>query len=183
MLIFVARPIAIFLCDVGFKRSLKEKLMISWVGLRGAAPIVLATFPLTANVEHAVDIFNIVFFVVIISVLVQGTTIPYVAKLLKVDAPLEQNHDSVIEYGDKDPNNKMIEFTVSDNAAAAGKQLYELNLPQGTLVSLIYKKGEYVIPTGSTVVEPCDVLFVLMDKTKENAVREILCSENKEQNA
>lgn len=183
VLIFVARPIAIFLCDVGFKRSLKEKLMISWVGLRGAAPIVLATFPLTANVEHAVDIFNIVFFVVIISVLVQGTTIPYVAKLLKVDAPLEQNHDSVIEYGDKDPNNKMIEFTVSDNAAAAGKQLYELNLPQGTLVSLIYKKGEYVIPTGSTVVEPCDVLFVLMDKTKENAVREILCSENKEQNA
>ena len=183
ILIFVARPIAVFLCDVGFKRTIREKLMISWVGLRGAAPIVLATFPLTANVPHATEIFNIVFFVVIISVLLQGTTIPYAAKVLKVDAPLELNHDSVIEYGDKDPNNKMIEFTVANNAAAAGKQLYELNLPQGALVSLIYKKGEYIIPTGSTVVEACDVLFVLMDKTKEDTVREILCSEQKDETA
>lgn len=152
--------------------------MISWVGLRGAAPIVLATFPLTENVPHAMEIFNIVFFVVIISVLLQGTTIPYFAKLLKVDAPLEVNHDSVLEYGGKDSNNKMIEFTVADNAEAAGKQLYELNLPQGALVSLIYKKGEYIIPTGSTTIEPCDVLFVLMDKAKEHKVREIICKES-----
>lgn len=179
VLIFIARPVAIFLCDIGFKRTLREKLMISWVGLRGAAPIVLATFPLTANIEHAVDIFNIVFFVVIISVLLQGTTIPYIAKLLKVDAPVEIDHGPVIEYGDKDPNNKMIEFTVAENSSAAGKQLYELKLPQGSLVSLIYKKGEYIVPTGSTIVEPCDVLFVLMDKTKEKIVKNILCKENK----
>lgn len=178
VLIFIARPIAVFLCDIGFKRTLKEKLMISWVGLRGAAPIVLATFPLSANIEHAFEIFNIVFFVVIISVLLQGTTIPYAAKLLKVDAPLEKNHDSILEYGDKDSRNKMIEFTVSDNALAAGKQLYELNLPKGALISLIYKRGEYVIPTGNTVVEPCDVLFVLMDRTKEKTVRKILCTES-----
>lgn len=178
ILTFVARPIAVFLTTFPFKRSLKEKLMISWVGLRGAAPIVLATFPLTENVPHAMEIFNIVFFVVIISVLLQGTTIPYFAKLLKVDAPLEVNHDSVLEYGGKDSNNKMIEFTVADNAEAAGKQLYELNLPQGALVSLIYKKGEYIIPTGSTTIEPCDVLFVLMDKAKEHKVREIICKES-----
>ena len=181
ILTFVARPIAVFLTTFPFKRSLKEKLMISWVGLRGEAPIVLATFPLTENVPHAMEIFNIVFFVVIISVLLQGTTIPYFAKLLKVDAPLEVNHDSVLEYGGKDSNNKMIEFTVADNAEAAGKQLFELNLPQGALVSLIYKNGEYIIPTGSTTIEPCDVLFVLMDKTKETQVRKIICTEKNEE--
>ena len=183
ILTFVARPIAVFLTTFPFKRSLKEKLMISWVGLRGAAPIVLATFPLIENVPHAMEIFNIVFFVVIISVLLQGTTIPYFAKLLKVDAPLEVNHDSVLEYGGKDSNNKMIEFTVADNAEAAGKQLFELNLPQGALVSLIYKNGEYIIPTGSTTIEPCDVLFVLMDKTKETQVRKIICTEKNEEEA
>ena len=177
ILTFIARPMAVFLTTFPFKRTLNEKLMISWVGLRGAAPIVLATFPLTADIAHATEIFNIVFFVVIISVLLQGTTIPYVAKILKVDAPLEVNHDSVIEYGDKDTKNKMLEFTVSDNAEAAGRQLYELNLPCGSLVSLIYKNGDYIIPTGSTVIEPCDVLFVLMDRNKEEEVRQILCTE------
>lgn len=176
ILTFIARPIAVFLTTFPFKRSFKEKLMISWVGLRGAAPIVLATFPLTANVPHAMEIFNIVFFVVLISVLLQGTTIPYFAKLLEVDAPIEVSHESVIEYGDKDPNNQILEFTVPSNSQAAGKQIYELNLPQGALVSLIYKNGEYIVPTGSTEISECDVLFVLMDKTREAEVRSILCS-------
>ncbi len=177
ILTFVARPLAVFITTIPFKRSFKEKLMISWVGLRGAAPIVLATFPLTENIPHAREIFNIVFFVVIISVLLQGTTIPYIAKILGVDAPLEISHDSVIEYGAKDTNNQMIEFTVPTCSKAAGKQIYELNLPQGALVSLVYKNGEYIVPTGSTEISECDVLFVLMDKTKEAEVRAILCSE------
>ncbi len=177
ILTFVARPLAVFITTIPFKRSFKEKLMISWVGLRGAAPIVLATFPLTENIPHAREIFNIVFFVVIISVLLQGTTIPYIAKILGVDAPLEISHDSVIEYGAKDTNNQMIEFTVPTRSKAAGKQIYELNLPQGALVSLVYKNGEYIVPTGSTEISECDVLFVLMDKTKEAEVRAILCSE------
>ena len=177
ILTFVARPIAVFLTTLPFKRGFKEKLMISWVGLRGAAPIVLATFPLTADIPHAMEIFNIVFFVVIISVLLQGTTIPYIAKLLNVDAPLEVNHESVIDYDAKDTNNQMLEFIVPENSKAAGMQIYELNLPKGALVSLIYKKGEYIVPTGSTEISACDVLFVLMDKTKEDEVRSILCTE------
>lgn len=174
---FIARPVAVFLTTIPFRRSFREKLMISWVGLRGAAPIVLATFPLAEQIPHAMEIFNIVFFVVLISVILQGTTIPYIAKLLKVDAPLEVNHDSVLEYNDKDPNNKMIEFTIPKNSQAIGKQIFELNLPKDTLVSLIYKNGEYIIPTGSTEISPCDVLFVLMNKTKEQEVFDILCSE------
>lgn len=175
VLTFIARPIAVFLTTIPFKRPINEKLMISWVGLRGAAPIVLATFPLTVGIEHSTEIFNIVFFVVIISVLLQGTTIPLLAQKLGVDAPLEVEHKSILEYDGAHTNNKMIEFTVPDNSNIAGKQVFELNLPQGSLVSLIYKKGDYIIPTGSTTVEACDVLFVLLDIKNESVIREIIC--------
>ncbi len=181
VLTFIARPIAVFLTTVPFKRSFNEKLMISWVGLRGAAPIVLATFPLATDIPNAVEIFNIVFFVVLISVLLQGTTIPWLAKKLHVDAPLEDtSYNSILEFDGQNTNKKMIEFTVPDNSKAVGKQIYELNLPKGALVSLVYKKnapkgGDYVIPTGSTCIEACDVLFVLLDGQKEHEVREIIC--------
>ena len=176
ILTFIARPIAVFLTTIPFKRSINEKLMISWVGLRGAAPIVLATFPLTADVPHAMEIFNIVFFVVIISVLLQGTTIPYLAKKLKLDAPLEVNYKAVLDYNGTNTNNKMIEFTVPENSQIVGKQIFELNFPKGSLVSLIYKNGDYIIPTGSTTVDACDVLFVLMDYNNEKIVKEIICT-------
>ena len=177
VLIFVARPAAVFICSLFFKRSLNEKLMISWVGLRGAAPIVLATFPLTAAIPHSMEIFNIVFFVVIISVLLQGTTIPYAAKLLKVASRFSKNHSSILEFNAANTNNKMIEFTVPENSYAVGKQLYEINLPAKSVVGLIYKNGEYIIPTGTTLVEACDVLFVLLDVEAEADVRRKLCTE------
>ena len=176
VLTFVARPIAVFLTTIPFKRSINEKLMISWVGLRGAAPIVLATFPLTANIPHAMEIFNIVFFVVIISVLLQGTTIPYIAKKLKVDAPLDVEHKSILEYDGAHTSNKMIEFTVPENSQISGKQIFELNLPKGSLVSLIYKNGDYIIPTGSTTIDSCDVLFMLLDVKNEQQIKEIICT-------
>ena len=180
VLTFVARPIAVFLTTIPFKRSVNEKLMISWVGLRGAAPIVLATFPLTANIPHAMEIFNIVFFVVIISVLLQGTTIPYIAKKLKVDAPLDVEHKSILEYDGAHTSNKMIEFTVPENSQISGKQIFELNLPKGSLVSLIYKNGDYIIPTGSTTIDSCDVLFMLLDVKNEQQVNEIICTPKSE---
>ncbi|MBE7708989.1 MAG: potassium/proton antiporter [Cyanobacteria bacterium SIG32] len=176
ILTFIARPVAVFLTTIPFKRTTNEKLMISWVGLRGAAPIVLATFPLTAEIPHAMEIFNIVFFVVIISVLLQGTTIPYLAKKLKVDAPLEVDHTDIFDYNGSNTNNKMIEFTVPENSQIVGKQIFELNFPKGSLVNLIYKNGDYVIPTGSTTVEARDVLFVLLDYRNESMIREIICT-------
>lgn len=176
ILTFIARPLAVFLTTFPFKRTFNEKLMISWVGLRGAAPIVLATFPLTAQTPQAIEIFNVVFFVVIISVLLQGTTISLLAKKLKVDAPLEINHKSVFDYDGTDTRNKMIEFKVPDNSQIVGKQIFELNFPKGSLVNLIYKNGDYIIPTGSTAVEACDVLFVLLDYKNEQIVRDIICT-------
>lgn len=176
VLIFIARPVAVFLTTIPFKRGLNEKLMISWVGLRGAAPIVLATFPMTNNIPHADEIFMIIFWCVIISVIVQGTTIPLFAKLLKVDAPLEVDHSAVIDYEAKDTNNKMFEFKVPVDSAAAGKKLMELGLPENSLINLIYKNGEYIIPKGNTIIEAEDVLFMLVDIGNEEAVKDIFAA-------
>lgn len=177
ILIFVARPISVFVSLAPFKTSLKEKLLISWVGLRGAAPIVLATFPLSNNIAHSHDIFNVVFFVVLVSVIIQGTTIPATAKLLKIDAPMDQKYSSLLEYETAYTNNKMIEFTVPENSIAIGKRLFELELPAKCLVAMIFRDNDYMIPSGTTEIQKSDVLFVLMDKEFEPIVRQKICSQ------
>ncbi len=176
ILIFVARPVAVYISLLPFKVPFKEQLLISWVGLRGAAPIVLATFPLTSGLTHSHEIFNVVFFVVIISVVLQGTTIPLVSKLLKVDAPMNKKHNSILEYEPANTNNKMTEFIVPDTSIAVGKSLIEIGLPKKCLIAMIFRDDEYIIPTGTTVIEQKDVLFVLMDKDSEEIVREKICT-------
>ncbi len=175
ILIFIARPIAVFLICLPFKRNVKETLMVSWVGLRGAAPIVLATFPLAAKIPNAYEIFNIVFFVVLISVLLQGTTIPFIAKLLKVDAPIEVDHSSVLEYEAKNTNNKIFEFQIPKYSAVIDKQLFEINLPENALVSLVYQDGKYIVPGGNTQLKENDTLFILADVNNEDKIKDIIC--------
>lgn len=173
ILVFLARPIAVFLISFLFKRPLNEKLLISWVGLRGAAPIVLATFPLAAGLVYSSEIFNIVFFVVLISVLLQGTTIPLVAKLLKVYVPLLP-YKAVYDYDEHTMNNKIFEVSVKEGSDIAGKKVFELNLPDNTLVSLIYNKGQYIVPKGDTEIEENDVLFIISDADNEQDIISML---------
>jgi len=176
ILIFIARPVSVFIGLAPFKVNFKEKLFISWVGLRGAAPIVLATFPLGSGIEYSHELFNVVFFVVIVSVLIQGTTIPAAAKLLNVDAPLDRRHSSLLEFEPALTNNKMSEFIVPVNSIAIGKTLVEIDLPKKCLVAMVFRDDEYIIPEGTTVVQPLDVLFVLMDKDSEPEIKEKICT-------
>lgn len=175
ILIFLARPLSVFVALVPFKVDIKEQLFISWVGLRGAAPIVLATFPLSSGVEHSHELFNVVFFVVIVSVLIQGTTIPAVAKLFKVAAPIDKKHSSLLEFEPAHTNNKMTEYIVPENSVAVGKTLIQLDLPKKCLVAMIFRDDEYIIPEGTTIIQPSDVLFVLMDKTFEHEIKKKIC--------
>ena len=174
-LMFIARPVSIFLSFFFERIEWREKLLISWVGLRGAVPIVLATFPLLAGVADAAAIFNIVFFIVLTSALLQGWSIPVVARLLKLDAPMRRKMQYPIEY-EPVPGSKtqLLEFIIPYNAAIVGKQIVELGLPRDSLIVLVNRDENFFVPSGGTTLEGGDVVLVLMTEDSIKEVREIL---------
>jgi cell volume regulation protein A len=163
-LIFVARPISVFLSLLLFRMNLRKIGLVGWVGLRGAVPIVLATFPLLAGVQNAELIFNLVFFIVMTSVLVQGSTIPLVAHWLRVDAPMRKRRRSPLEF---DPvegvQGDLTEIELPMDSPVAGKRLVELGLPAGALLVLVGRGDRFFVPSGGTTLEAGDTLFFLSD--------------------
>lgn len=162
-MIIIARPASVFLCLLPFKNfDLKGKLYISWVGLRGAVPIIFATYPLIAGVEHAGLIFNIVFFITILSLLIQGTTVTYAAKLLdQIDEPAKKD-----EFGielPEDIKSAMSEIDVTREVLSHGTRLMQLTLPDHTLAVMVKRKGRYFIPKGNTELKENDKLLMISD--------------------
>jgi len=175
VLMLVARPISVLLCLLPFKLGIGKKIMVSWVGLRGAVPIVLATFPLLAGISQAETIFNIVFFVTITSVLIQGTSIPFVAKLLRVDSPVSNRRHYPIEFEKTEGiDAELTDVLVPYDSGAAGKPIMELAVPEKCLIMLISRGDKFVIPAGPTVIEPGDVLPVLANETDLAELQRIL---------
>lgn len=170
VLMFVARPIAVFVCLAFSRFTWREKLLVSWVGLRGSVPIILATFPLLAGVPKAETIFNHVFFIVVVSVLLQGTSITLVARWLGLQAPPSRPRMSFSEH----VANAIVEIQVGVNSPAAGRQIVELSLPPAALIVSIAREGETFVPNGSTVLEPEDLLLVVSDPATCNDVRQQL---------
>ena len=174
-LMAVARPIAVFLSTAPFNIPLNSRLFISWVGLRGSAPIMLATFPLLAGVSEAHFIFNIVFFIVVLSVLLQGTTIPFFSKLLKVDAPHEEKSRLPLEFDPDIQSDKSLQdFTLGFDSYYVGKTVSELGLPDDSLIALIVRNEEFVVPGGKVILEAGDVLLVMVNEDNLARVKEIL---------
>lgn len=161
VLMFMARPISVFLCLLPFRKmSLAERAMISWVGLRGSVPIILATMPLTSGIGKANIIFNIVFFVVLTSVLVQGSTIPFVARRLGLEVPLESPSEVPGTEQEKDRLESFVELDVFPGSAAVGKQIADLNIPEDTWIAILRRDGHIMRPVGSTILQPEDHLSV-----------------------
>jgi cell volume regulation protein A len=161
-LMLVVRPLACFICLAPFKLKSRVKLLISWVGLRGAVPIVFATYPLMAGIEKAGVIFNIVFFISLTSVLIQGTSIPKVAKWLHVSLPTKVKSVTVADILlSESIGSEMAEITISPDTYAAGMKIVDLRFPQNVRIALLKRGDNYIIPDGSTIIEPGDVLFVL----------------------
>jgi cell volume regulation protein A len=173
VLIFVARPFSVFISLIGSKLKTSQKLLVSWVGLRGAVPIILATFPMMENLPNAEFIFNIVFFVVLISVLVQGWTIPFAAKLLNVDAPLMVERSPIEFEPESDSDTRLIEFIIPEKADVAGKTIVELGFPRDFLISLIYRNEHYIVPSGGTKLKAGDTILALVNRKNSFLVREI----------
>jgi cell volume regulation protein A len=164
-LIVVARPISVFLALSFTKLDIWQKSMVSWVGLRGSVPIILATFPLVAGVPNAALIFNLVFFIVLTSVLLQGTSIPIVARILKVDAPAPVKVDYPIEMTNTGAiTSDLVEVEVPAYSAVDGKAIIDAGLPPGALVVLLSRNKEFIVPSGSTVIQAGDKLLLFADE-------------------
>lgn len=169
-IILIARPIAVFMSLSLSKLQIKDKIFISWVGLRGAVPIVFATYPLIAGLEKANLIFNIVFFISVLSVILQGTSLSLVAKLLDRAVPESMRHKFQldIELAD-DVKSKLGEIEVVENSFAANRPIVELNFPKSGLIVMIKRDGKYLTPNGATVLQAGDFLTVMAnnDETME----------------
>ena len=175
-LILVARPISVFLSLLFFKMKLRRRFYISWVGLRGAVPIVFATYPLLAGIDKANMIFNIVFFISVTSVLIQGTTLSVFAKWLHVALPEEvkpiaENDRYILNL----PKSAMEEVLIPTKSFAVGKRIIDLHFPRSAFIVMIKRNSKFVRPGGSTVIEADDKLVLLLDnKDSLKEVNEIL---------
>lgn len=175
-MIFVARPISVYACLSFFRLKNREKLFISWVGLRGAVPIVFATYPLIAGVDKANMIFNIVFFISVTSVLLQGTTLPLMAKWLHVSVPEKAKRRTPLDIElSENVKTELTEIVIPPDNEVVGKQIVELGFPKTAIIAMIKRDGKYITPNGSTVLEPWDTLLVLAENEESmDAVYESL---------
>jgi cell volume regulation protein A len=169
-LMFIARPLAVLISTIKSKFNIKEKIFVSWVGLRGAAPIVLATFPLyyfsedEIFSEYARELFTIIFFVVLTSVVFQGKTLMFVAKKLNLDSPFKKQTRNPLELEITDSfKSVMKEFNVTADSQLIGKSLAEIKFPNGVMVVLIRRNNTFVLARGESVVELHDGLLLLGD--------------------
>lgn len=175
VLMLVARPLAVLLTLAPFRLPFREVAFVSWVGLRGATPIILATFPVVAGLANAETIFSVVFLVVFLSVLVQGTTIPAAARGLGLAVPVEADEtysfDAVVAG---DEGHGLREIRIREDSAAVGRSIVSLRLPAGVLLVLLYRQGRVVVPQGATILEGGDRVLLAADDELYEEARDVL---------
>ena len=174
VLIFVARPLAAVIAMSGFGFRLRESALVGWAGLRGAVPIVLATFPVIEGIQEGTDFFNIVFFVVLTSTLIQGATFEPLARRLGVTTDEPAISPPLHEVGSiRRLGAEVLEYPVGDSDAIVGLSVNELELPREALVSVLEREGEALLPRGSSDVEAGDRLHILVRATVRDSVESL----------
>jgi potassium/hydrogen antiporter len=175
VLAFVARPVAALIATRIGRFPVRDSLLIGWAGLRGAIPIVLATFPVIAETPRADDMFNIVFFVVLSSTLVQGATFEPLARVLGVTTDEPARPRPLIEVGTiRRLGAEVIEYPVGEDDAVVGRVVNELGLPRDALVNVIVRGEEALLPRGSTRIESGDRLHILARERVRDAVEALI---------
>lgn len=175
LLIFVARPVAVFLCTMFFHFQFKEKLLLIWGGIKGAVPIVLATYPAIYGLDKNNEIFNIVLFAVLISCLLQGTTINFVAKILKLVVPPKPKSPYSLELLTTQRTDiDMFELQIEEISKITQKKIKEIGLPDGVLITSIVRENKIIPPKGDTLIMLNDILFILAPVDKIKSVSTIL---------
>ena len=165
-IIFFSRPLTVFLCLLPFRKMpFKDKTYVSWVGLRGAVPIIFAIFPLVENVPHARLIFNIVFFCTLVSLIVQGTSLPLIARWLNLaDKPrqMKKLRDFDVDFSN-DIKSVTTEIEITAKILSNGNQLMNLSLPDNTVVVMVKREEKYFVPTGKTTLKEKDKILIITD--------------------
>lgn len=181
-LMIVARPIGVFVSLFFSKINVREKLFISWAGLKGAVPIILGTYPLVEGLEHGQLMFNVVFFVVLLSTVIQGTTISKAAELLGVTGTGKkaQPLHSLELMSIGKTNSEMVEVRIFEESPAANKRIQEVNLPPKTLITAVIRGNQLITPEGSTRLFPEDMLYVLVKKDKKEELKEVMMKREEE---
>lgn len=175
LLMFVVRPLTVFLCTRPFKLKLKEMAFISWGGIKGAVPVVLATYPAISGLDADHKIFNIVFFAVLLSCLLQGTTINALAKKLGLVIPTMSRSPFYIQLFALDKTDlEMVEVHISSESKIIDKPVRELKFPGNTLITAIIRGKEIISPNGSTVICNNDLLFILTKKANIDDVNYLM---------
>ena len=166
-LIFVARPASVFLTLAPFRGvKFKEKLFVSWVGLKGAGPILFALYPVVHEVQGAGDIFNVVFIVSLMSLILQGMSLTPVAKWLNLSYPEDPEVES---FGMELPEEMgmLSDHIVTPDDLSAGKTLREMHLPHGIRVMMVKREGKFLVPHGSMELMEGDHLIIVMGESDD----------------
>ncbi len=175
VLTFVARPIAVFIGTIGMHLGFRNKVFAAWAGLRGAVPIVLATYPAAAGLPIGNEVFNLVFFAVILSIIIQGSTLGLVAKWLGLAEPARPKalfNLEMITMAKSDYD--MVIVDLPGSKGAPGPRLRDLRLPEGAIITLITRGDEVVLPKGETQLRGWDQVTVLAHAPDEDQIREKL---------
>ena len=163
VLILVARPLVVYPLLIPLRYNLRETTLIAWVGLKGAVPIVLATFPFLFGYPNGTGVFNVVFFVVLISAITQGWPLPFIARKLGLQEEVGPKPSVTLEITSlRDVDADIVEYTVGTETRASGKKLNQLALPEGVVVAMISRGKDLIPPRGSTRIQAEDHVFVVL---------------------
>lgn len=175
VLVLLARPISVMLSLLFSSLRFRAKLMISWTGLRGAVPIIMAILPFVYGLENAELIFSVVFFTVVVSVLIQGSTIPVMAKLLHVDSPIRKKTRFPLAFEPSiDTKSALKEIVIESGDVAVGKKVVEFKFPEDALIVIINREGNFIVPGGTTEIQVNDKLLVLAKKEMIPLIRRMM---------
>jgi cell volume regulation protein A len=171
VVLFVARPLAVRVATIPIRYSMRERLVLDWAGLRGAVPVVLAIFPVIEGVEGSLELFNIVFFAVLLSTVLQGSTFEPFARRLGMTTNEPALPRPLAEAGTiRRLGAEVLEYPVAPDDAIAGAAVRDLGLPRDAVVNVIVRGDEAIPPRGSTRLRPGDRLHVLL---RSHAARQV----------
>ena len=170
-MLIIGRPLSVFISLLPFRKiNLRSRLFVSWVGLRGAVPIIFATYPVVAGVEGSAVIFNIVFFITIISLIVQGTTVSFTARLLGLSQPMEKTGNDFGVELPEDIDSDLSDMIVTQAMLEEADTLKDMNLPKGTLVMIVKRGERFLIPNGTLKLQAGDKLLLISEKNQNPTI-------------